>query len=98
MTAAEAITNNRGKIFGWGSPSSHMTGQYGATFAPSSGANPYVNPGAFLFYRAYIEDLTVSGRSYAAVDALDYAEYTKQVTTAGGRYYADTYTDPATIA
>lgn len=41
------------------------------------------------FYRSYLEDLTVSGRSYAEVEALDYAAYTKQVMTAGGRYYGD---------
>lgn len=51
-----------------------------------------------VFYRLYVEDLTASGRSYAQVDALDFAEYTKQVLTAGGRYYGDTIpTDPATI-
>jgi len=53
---------------------------------------------SMVFYRLYVEDLTVSGRSYAEADAADYAEYTKQVLTAGGRYYADTFTDPATIA
>lgn len=51
-----------------------------------------------VFYRFYLEDLTVSGRSYAQVDALDYAEYTRQVLTPGGRYYGDAVpTDPATI-
>lgn len=53
---------------------------------------------SFVFYRCYLEDLTVSGRTYAEVDALDYALYTKHVLTAGGRYYGDTFTDPATIA
>lgn len=51
-----------------------------------------------VIYRVYGEDLTLSGRTYAQVDALDQAEYTKQVLTAGGRYYGDTFTDPATIA
>jgi hypothetical protein len=50
-----------------------------------------------VFYRTYLEDLTVSGRTYAEVDALDVALYTKHVLTTGGRYYGDTYTDPATI-
>jgi hypothetical protein len=50
-----------------------------------------------IFYRYYIEDLTVSGRTYAQVDAIDYAEYTKQVKTVGGRYYGDTYSDPAVV-
>lgn len=51
-----------------------------------------------VFWRTYLEDLTVSGRTYSEVDALDFAEYTKQCLTSGGRYYADTYTDPATVA
>lgn len=54
--------------------------------------------GAQIFYRGYIEDLTVSGRTYEQVDALDFAEYTKQVLTPGGRYHGDTVaTDPATL-
>lgn len=51
-----------------------------------------------LFWCAAVEDLTVSGVSYAEADAADLAEYTKHVLTSGGRYYGDTYTDPATIA
>lgn len=51
-----------------------------------------------IVYRAYLEDLTVSGRTYAQVDAIDYALYTKEVLTAGGRYYGDTWTDPTTLA
>lgn len=52
---------------------------------------------AHIQYRMYIEDLTVSGRTYAQVDAIDSQLYTKEVLTAGGRYYGDTFTDPATI-
>lgn len=50
-----------------------------------------------VFYRGYIEDLTVSGRTYAQVEAIDYAEYTTEVLTAGGRYYGDVWNDPATV-
>lgn len=50
-----------------------------------------------IHYRFYLEDLTVSGRTYAAVDALDYSLYQAAVTTAGGRYYGDTYTAPSTL-
>jgi hypothetical protein len=50
-----------------------------------------------IIYRFYLEDLTVSGRSYATVDALSWAEYTKHVLTVGGRYYNDTFTSPSTI-
>lgn len=52
---------------------------------------------SWVFYRLYIEDLTVSGRTYSQVDALDLALYTDAVLTPGGRYYGDTYTDPATV-
>jgi len=64
-------------------------------FAP---ANRSGKNGARVLWRAYIEDLTVSGRSYADVVALDNAEFARQVTTEGGRYYGDTVvTDPATF-
>lgn len=53
---------------------------------------------SFVMYRVYLEDLTVSGRTYAEVDAIDYALYTKEVVNVGGRYYGDTFTDPATLA
>ena len=49
-----------------------------------------------VIYRVYIEDLTVSGRSYAAVDALDYAMF-QAAFASGGKFYGDTYTDPSTI-
>jgi len=39
----------------------------------------------------YLEDLTVSGRTYADVDALDNALYTEAF-GAGGAYSGDTYT------
>lgn len=52
---------------------------------------------SWVFYRFYIEDLTVSGRTYAEVDAIDYALWQKQVETPGGKYYGDTYTAPSTL-
>lgn len=56
------------------------------------------NAPSAVFYRAYLEDLTVSGRTYAEVQAMDNALYERQVLTEGGRYYNDTTTfDPATI-
>lgn len=48
---------------------------------------------SLVFYRFYIEDLTVSGRTYEEVKAIDDALYTKEVLTAGGRYYGDTWTE-----
>lgn len=53
---------------------------------------------SWLWYRTYVEDLTSSGRSYAAVDALDTALFTQHVLTAGGRYFGDTFTAPSTLA
>lgn len=44
-----------------------------------------------IFYRAYCEDLTVSGRTYAQVEALDEALWTAAF-GAGGRFNGDTYT------
>lgn len=52
---------------------------------------------SLIFYRAYYEDLTVSGRTYAEVQALDQALYAKDVLTGGGRYYGDTWTVPETV-
>lgn len=51
-----------------------------------------------ILYRGYIEDLTVSGRTYTDVDTLDFAAYTRDVLTVGGRYYGDTTpTAPSSI-
>lgn len=71
-----------------------VTGGAGGSYISDPNA---VGGPSYAFYRAYVEDLTVSGRSYATVDALDFAAYTKEVLTAGGRYYGDTFTDPATL-
>lgn len=55
--------------------------------------------GANVFYRGYIEDVTVSGRTFAQVSAIDQTLYNKHVLTVGGRYYGDTWsTDPTTVA
>jgi hypothetical protein len=54
--------------------------------------------GGFIHYRSYMENLTASGRSYATVDAIDYALFQKEVVNVGGRYYGDTFTDPTTLA
>lgn len=50
--------------------------------------SPMVQP-ALVNYRSYFEDLTVSGRTYAQVDALDNARFTAECLTVGGRYYGD---------
>lgn len=51
---------------------------------------------SWILYRVYVEDLTVSGRSYAQVNALDQAEYDKAF-GAGGRFAGDTYSSPAAV-
>lgn len=62
-----------------------------------SGTTAWANVSASdVFYRAYLEDLTVSGRSYAVVDALDFAQW-QAAFAVGGRYNGDTFTDPATF-
>lgn len=51
-------------------------------------------PSAIL-YRAYVEDLTVSGRTPAEVAAKDRALW-QAAFAEGGRYHGDTYSNPAT--
>ena len=73
------------------------TFQLGAGMLSSYTGATYRNKqNSVILYRAYIEDLTVSGRTYAEVDALDYALY-QAAFAAGGRYFGDTYTDPVTL-
>ena len=56
----------------------------------------YVNKAASrIVYRLYWEDLTVSGRSYAQVQAADY-ELWQAAFAAGGRYAGDTFSNPLT--
>ena len=51
--------------------------------------------GASTIYRAYVEDLTISGRSQQEVLALDLELYNKAFTE-GGKFYGDTWTNPTT--
>jgi hypothetical protein len=84
-TTASVVSGNFFKIFSFGNTSELFT-------------QPITGPSSGIAYRYYLEDLTVSGRSFATVDALDKQLYTKHVRTPGGRYYGDTFTSPATIA
>ncbi|MQT93013.1 hypothetical protein [Pseudomonas helleri] len=52
---------------------------------------------SWIIYRVYVEDLTVSGRTYQQVHDIDYALYEKNVLCEGGRYYGDTYTVPSVL-
>ena len=51
---------------------------------------------SMIIYRVYIEDLAVSGRTYAQVDAIDIALYNAAFAT-GGKYDADTFTAVSTL-
>jgi hypothetical protein len=67
---------------GWG-----LTGAYAnaASFGNKSQSD--------VLYRTYVEDLSVSGRTFAQVQALDYSLY-QSAMAPGGRYNGDTYTAP----
>jgi len=54
------------------------------------------NPGCWVFYRLYMENLTESGRSVAAVRAIDFRLFSEAFAT-GGRFHGDTWTNPTTI-
>jgi hypothetical protein len=83
----QPVTSTRSAIF-----------EVGNLLAPNQGAGKAGPHGVHVFWRGYVEDLTVSGRTYAEADAIDIAEFTKQVLTSGGRYYGDTIvTAPSTI-
>ncbi|UOH76206.1 hypothetical protein MOW08_06805 [Acinetobacter schindleri] len=51
---------------------------------------------SFAVYRIYIEDLSLSGRTYEQVKAIDDAEFNKEFGV-GGRFYGDTWSNPATV-
>lgn len=68
-----------------------------ASFSISPSSTSPNQAASYVLYRCYMEDLTVSGRTYAEVDAIDQELFTLAVLTPGGRYYGDTFTDPATI-
>ena len=88
MTAAQAAADRACTIFGCGAHGP-FSGSTGGT--ATGGASK-------IFYRAFIEDTTVSGRTFAELSVIDYGHYVQQVLTPGGRYHGDTYTDPATLS
>lgn len=49
-----------------------------------------------IIYRAYLEDLTASGRTFAQVQAIDYALF-QAAFAPGGKFADDTYTSPSTL-
>lgn len=53
---------------------------------------------SYVWYRSYVEDLTVSGRSYSQVNAADLARFNEEMVTSGGSFYADNFTPPSILA
>lgn len=49
-----------------------------------------------IYYRIYIEDLGLSGRTFEQVKAIDEAEFAKAFGVSG-RFYGDTWNNPATV-
>lgn len=62
-----------------------------------SGSTVTVGAPSFVVYSAYLEDLTVSGRTYAEVDEIEKALFDERFAP-GGRYDADSWTNPSTVA
>lgn len=51
---------------------------------------------SYVLYRVYIEDLSLSGRTYEQVKSIDDAEHAKAFGI-GGRFHGDTWSNPATL-
>lgn len=77
-----------------GNPTTFQLGS--GALSSFTGATYRNKQNSIIIYRAYIEDLTVSGRTYAEVDALDYSLY-QEAFAVGGKFFGDTWTDPATM-
>ena len=82
-SAAEIVAGRLASLFSVGSSGPFNSGNVGAA--------------SKIFDRAIIEDVTVSGRNFAALSAMDYSFFEAEVLTPGGRYYGDTFTAPSTI-
>jgi hypothetical protein len=63
--------------------------------AKSSGqANKYPS---MALYRFALHDITADGRSGATLAGIDRAEFVAHLQTSGGRYFNDTWSNPATV-
>ncbi|MEA3389644.1 MAG: hypothetical protein U9R64_10300 [Pseudomonadota bacterium] len=79
-------------------PSSSVTfapANWGTT-APDAFSGRYNVQQSSILYRTYLEDLTISGRSYADVEAIDRALFDLALGN-GGRYANDSFTSPAVL-
>lgn len=70
----------------WGTTTAAGAGQ-------NSAAGNFNKLPSHIFYRLYLEDITVSGRTFAQVSALDQQAFALAF-GAGGRYAGDTFTTP----
>lgn len=89
-------------------PSSNMNVSLGGNGGVDSWASPFLNKGpSIILYKSKLEDLRLCKRSnngqggtlaeeYAAAYAADLAEFNAAF-AAGGKFYGDTWSDPATV-
>lgn len=80
----------------WGAASgltSAATGHVRRRWPKQSGSN-IAGGMSFIFYSAYVEDMSVSGRRWQDISAWRIAQKNADF-GAGGRYFGETWTDPA---
>lgn len=70
--------------------------QYGAGAFSSWGSTNYNKAASVILEQCYIEDLTVSGRSYEEALEIDHSLF-MAAHSPGGVYYNDTYSPPSTV-
>jgi hypothetical protein len=87
---ASGAVNDRDSAYGTSAPASFLR------IGPDQSVFLHALP-SYVLYRWYLEDLTVSGRTWDQVHAIDQALYNR-LFAAGGRFNGDAITtDPATI-
>ena len=80
-----------------GTISSSVPIRFGAgTLNPSNAAMGNNRSPSVIYYRIYIEDLELSGRTFEEVSAIDQAEFQKAFAV-GGRFHGDTWSNPSTV-
>lgn len=86
--AGTGITSSNDLIIGTG----HIPPYSGAIASNQAwNASP-----SYVLYRVYVEDLSLSGRTFDQVRAIDEAEHAKAFGI-GGRFHGDTWSNPATL-
>ena len=78
-----------------GTISSSVPIRFGAgTLNPSNAAMGNNRSPSVIYYRIYIEDLELSGRTFEEVSAIDQTEFNKAFAL-GGRFHGDSWSNPA---